>query len=631
MKRIGLLLIIAFASLNVHAVASRYAFVLIPDNLKSEANAVVRTEQMLFTVQGAGKATKKYKIAVTLLNENANYFRYREVHFDKFEKVNYIRASVYDENGKLVKVIRSTDIFDVSAVSGGVLHSDARKKVIRFPLMKYPYTIEYEYETTINSMMNYPAWQFQKSSKVSVEKSGIQYIIPKGFGVKFKEVRMATKVDSVDLKDKMMYTWQVENMPTVKTNAYGIPFEMSTPFLIATPTEFNFDGYPGSNKSWQTFGEWNKKIIENRDVLSDAEVRRVKDLVKDIPNERDKVKAVYEYMQSRTRYVAIALGIGGLQPMFAKDVETKGYGDCKALSNYTMALLKAIGIKSYYTLVLAGSNLDIYPDFVSDQFNHIILCVPQPNDTIWLECTSQSLPFNHLGDFTSDRYVLLTTEQGGKLVRTPSFKKDENLYKKTGTIGVDKLGNLTPATITETFSGVFYSDIHYIFTRQSEQEIKRVLNNSLSLPTFDVEKADFKDNKSEKPSAELTYKINIRDFSTKSASRLFFTPVLSKEDYLLNEPFDVRFYETGTWIDSIEYVLPIGYQIEYLPKNRVVENDFGIYQYELKPVNDKIILHRKVVLNKGKYPKEDFEKVHNFFNTIATTDRERIILKKKEG
>ena len=575
MKNLNLIVIIVATSLSLHATSSRYAFELIPDNLKTGADAVVRTEQMLFSATGVGKATMKYKVAVTLLNENANYFRYREVHYDKFEKVNYVRASVYDEKGKLVKVIRSSEIFDMSAVAGGVLHSDARKKVIRFPLMKYPYTIEYEYETTISSLINFPTWRFQDDPDVSVEKSGIQYIIPKNLKVKFKEVRMSTKVDSVDMADKMQYTWQVENIPTVKTNAYGIPFEMGIPILFAAPLEFSFDGYKGSNKSWQTLGEWSRKIIENRDVLSDAEIRKVKDLVKDIPNERDKVKAVYEYMQSRTRYVAIALGIGGLQPMLAMEVENKGYGDCKALTNYTMALLKAVGIKSHYTLVRSGSNIDIDPNFVSDQFDHIILCVPQPNDTIWLECTSQTLPFNHLSDFTSNRYVLLTTEVGGKIVRTPSFNIIENLYKRTGTISVDRIGNLTPATITEQFSGLYYGNMHGFFSQQNEEEIKRVLNKSLSLPTFTVEKAEFIDNKSENPSAELSYKLNIRDFSTKTTNRIFFIPSLSKESYLLNEPFDVRIFDTQTSIDSVVFQLPVGYQIEHLPQDKIIENEFG--------------------------------------------------------
>ena len=77
------------------------------------------------------------------------------------------------------------------------------------------------------------------------------------------------------------------------------------------------------------------------------------------------------------RYVNIKLGIGGLKPLPATFVDQKKYGDCKALSNYMNALLKAVGIKSYYAIINAGANEEpATPSFPGDNFDHIILCVP---------------------------------------------------------------------------------------------------------------------------------------------------------------------------------------------------------------------------------------------------------------
>jgi hypothetical protein len=621
-----LLLFIVLASANTYA--SRYAFSRISDELKVGAIAVYRTNEMLYTVRGINKATLKRKVAITLLNEKASGYRYPDIYYDRFDKIRNIRASVYDENGKLVKVLGSSDILDMSAAAGGSFHSDVRVKTILFPLMKYPYTVEYEFEVISNGILSYPTWVFQPSRNVSVERSGVQYVVPQNIDVKFWEMSIPKGVDTVKLKDNTIYTWQLENIPASKLNPYGLKTYYS-PRLHATPLEFELDGYKGKTDSWKSFGEWSKLLIDGRDKLPDQEVKRVRELVKDAKTEREKVKMVYEYMQSRTRYVNIALGIGGWQPMPAEEVSQKGFGDCKALSNYTMALLKAVGVKSYYTLVKAGRNEDINPKFVSNQFNHIILCVPQPNDTIWLECTDQNSPFNFLGTFTTDRNVLLITEQGGVLAKTPAFKKEDNIIRNTGTISINKLASISNADIQTFSSGLFFEYSQAAYSQKSQEGIKKSLNQRLDILSFDVDEASFSMDKSEKPSAMLDYKLNIRNFGVENANRLFFTPSLSKEDFLLNDPFRISVSESIVESDSLTYVIPYGYQVEYIPNNTDVETKFGSYKFQLVAEGNKIVFIRTFAVNRGNYPLGDFDEFHSFINSVASKDRERVVLRKR--
>jgi transglutaminase-like putative cysteine protease len=627
MKKISVIMILLALFASASTFASRYSFRNISDDLKVGAIAVYRTNEMHITVRGINKVNYKRKVAITLLNENASSYRFPDIYYDEFDKVKGVKASVYDENGKLVEVLRSSDILDMSAVAGGSFHTDARVKTLLFPLMKYPYTIEYEYEIISNGILSYPTWAFQPAANVSVERSGVQYIVPHNLNVKFWEVFIPQGVDSLSQKDHIIYTWQMEDIPASKANPYGLKTYRS-PKLYATPLEFELDGYKGRTDSWKSFGEWSRLLIDGRDELPESEVKRVKELVKDAKSEREKVKMIYEYMQSRTRYVNIALGIGGWQPAPAKEVSEKGFGDCKALSNYTMALLKAVGVKSYYTLVKAGRNENVNPDFVSNQFNHIILCVPQPNDTIWLECTDQTAPFNFLGQSTSGQHVLLITEQGGIMAKTPNFKKEQNIILNSGTIRINDLVTITYADIQTVFSGIYFEYSQAAYSRKSQEGMKESLNKRLDILSFDVDSASFSMNKTENPTSTLDYKLMIKNFGVENSNRLFFTPSFTKEDFLLNDPFSIRVSENTTESDSLTYVIPFGYKAEYLPSSVEKETKYGSYKFHLISEENKLIFIRNFTLKKGDYPIEEFNEFHAFINSIASKDRERVVLQK---
>jgi transglutaminase-like putative cysteine protease len=46
---------------------------------------------------------------------------------------------------------------------------------------------------------------------------------------------------------------------------------------------------------------------------------------------RKKAKKIYQYLQNKTRYISVQIGIGGFQPVTAADVDRLGYGDCKGI------------------------------------------------------------------------------------------------------------------------------------------------------------------------------------------------------------------------------------------------------------------------------------------------------------
>jgi hypothetical protein len=210
--------------------------------------------------------------------------------------------------------------------------------------------------------------------------------------------------------------------------------------------------------SWDNYAKWIISLNTGRDVLPESTKKHIHELTANAKTTEEKVRLLYEYLQSKTRYVGIQLGIGGYQPFEASVVDQTGYGDCKALSNYMVSMLKEVGISANYTLIKGGAGeSDIDVSFPSSQFNHVIVAVPGKADTLWLECTSQTNPFGYLGDFTGDRHALMITNDGGKIVKTPSYTATDNTQSRTAEVFVQPTGD-AKAKIKTTYCGLQYEN-----------------------------------------------------------------------------------------------------------------------------------------------------------------------------
>ena len=620
MKRLSITLILALM-IPAGAFGYKYSVDSIPVELRENAAAVVRSHQMVYTVESVSKAKVNYRLVLTLLNESADDLRYFQVPYDRFRTVQRISASVYDADGKFIESIPASRIMDVS--EGGGFVSDSRMKRILFPVNRYPFTIEVEYDVVINGSLNLRNWYFHTDPYLSVEESGVQYIVPNSVPFRYSKYNMNASFDSLRTEDNTVYTWVQRGIPAVR-KWYFSPLAIARrPYLLAAIDDFEFGGISGSMRSWKSLGEWAWKLNQGLDQLGDAEKMRIAEIISGLKSDREKAEALYRYMQARTRYTSIQLGIGGYKPASAMEVSEKAYGDCKGLTNYMSALLKEAGITSYYTLVRSGTNQNIISSFVSDQFDHIILCVPLQGDTVWLECTNQTIPFNYLGTFTSDRDVLLITPEGGKLVRTPQFRY--SYLKNSGVITVGRR-EASRGSFTMTAGGLGF-DKNRIFNGKTVTEMKRMLNTGMSLGTFSADTANYSEKRQDEPVSELSFDLTMEDFAVTAGSRIHFRPCLNSFEY---QPFDtisVRIYEREDIIDSIIYKIPAGYRTEYAPAPVTVEGPYGAYSYSIKSLDEgSLLFTRKLKINKGTYRGEEAKELFAFLNTAAKNDKRRIYI-----
>ncbi len=216
--------------------------------------------------------------------------------------------------------------------------------------------------------------------------------------------------------------YEANNIVAEKYEDYT-PATKVFPRVMMGLENFNLEGVDGTAKNWKEYGKWfSENILIGTTNLSEEAKAKIKTLVGTETDPIKKAKIVYKFVQEKSRYVSVQVGIGGFKPMLASDVDRLGYGDCKALSNYTRALLEVVGVPSYYTELYGDRDIrDIEADFFSIQGNHVILCVPHKDESIFLECTSQDDPFGFQANFTDDRDVVVMKPEGGEIIHTKKY------------------------------------------------------------------------------------------------------------------------------------------------------------------------------------------------------------------
>jgi hypothetical protein len=397
---------------------------------------------------------------------------------------------------------------------------------------------------------------------------------------------------------------------------------------------FHLEGVDGNAKTWKEFGKWySDKILSGTDELSDETKMKVKAFVGDEKDPIKKAKLIYNFVQEKVRYISIQVGIGGWKPMLAKDVDRLGYGDCKALTNYTKALLNVVNVPSYYTILYGDrKKLSIQSDFVSMQGNHVILSIPNGNNYTWLECTSQDDPFGYQGTFTDDRNVLVLKPEGGEIIRTKIYEDSGNTQVSKGTYAVAANGDFS-GKIAIVSQGSQYGQkarIENFQPTDKEAHYKEYWDNINNLK---VNKTTFSNDK-EQVSFTENAEISAVNYGNVSGNTMMFVvngynQITGNVKRIRNRknPFEIqRGYTDG---DEIEIGLPSGFSIEFLPSNFELKTKFGEYKTEIiKKDNNNLIYKRTMFLKKGLYSNKEYDEYRLFMEQISKNDNAKIILTK---
>lgn len=608
---------------------------LIPKELKEKANSVVQYQKNEVEIV----SQKLYKITtkkvVTVLNEyGLNNVDARE-YYSNSEKINIIEAIIYDAFGKEIKKIKRKDFVDQSVADGFSILSDNRVLYLDYTPTQYPFTIVYESEKQSINTAFLPSWYVIDDYFESIQKSEFIIKFPSDLGFKYKEHNFS-QFDIVKKEEAGVLHYSIENLQALKPEDYSPAFKNIVPNVIFGLEKFSLEGVVGVGSTWEEFGKvYYDELINLNTEISPETIQTITSLTQGVKDPIEKAKIIYKYVQSKTRYVSIQLGIGGWKPMLPKDVDRLGYGDCKALSNYTRVLLNNVGVNSYYTVIYGDSNKkDLDKDFVSYQGNHVILTIPSEQKNYFLECTSQTNPFAFGGDFTDNRYALMIKPEGGFIVKTNEFKPLDSYQKTTGKYAIDKEGNLKASAEMKS-GGIQYDNRSPLSRINDEKQLHKSYKNRWSwISNLNIENIALKDNREAIEFIE-NFSFSAENYCNKAGNTLYFTlNVFNKNENIPDKyrnrkndfEIDRGYYDS----DEIEITLPNDFEIEFLPEKVDLSTDFGTYSMSIEKRENKTLFYKRdLTIYSGAFPKENYEAYRKFRELIAKNDNLKLVLIKK--
>lgn len=610
--------------------AQSYDTSLIPKELLKGAHAVIRESNEHYVLKSVNDMQITSVRAVTVLNSSGDSFSNVFIPYNPNTKVSGIKVELFDGEGKLMKTYSKKDFSDYTNNPSAALYVDDRVLVLRPLLTKYPYTVKTSFETNTSNTVYLSGFKPLNAFDIAVERAVMT--IQNNSGIKIRK-KVSEKPMAVlnQSEEGNLWKYSFENVQALTEEPFSPDLDYLVPQVEFSPEKFTLEGRQGDMTDWDSFGKWYySQLLTPVSAVTPEIAAEVKALNLS-GSTAEKVKTVYQYMQNKTRYVLIAMGIGGWQPMPAAEVSKKGYGDCKALTNYMRTLLSAAGIPSYFSVIYDGDSEQTFDkDFPRLSGNHAVLMVPTEEGNLWLENTSQRHAFNHLSFTSHHRNVLAVNENGIQIVNTPVYTPGQSKEKLTAQVAVNAEGGMTSVADFK-FSGGQYDMNLRLFNLKSDEVKEAMKNRYQQLKIEQIAVNDLQNNRDE---ATISYALNLQanSFAKKLGTDLFFPvmPFYPTVTFTANEerqhPFEISFPFQDDY--EIEYAAPEGYAFKEVPASVITTTEFGNYHITFQLNDKKLKVHRVLTINKGLYPKEKYKDYVSFRKKTASSDNIKVLISK---
>jgi hypothetical protein len=616
-----------------------------------DADAVTLYSDVNVVVTPNGKIRRTQRIVYRILRNQGARRAVVRLDFDAQSHITRMHGWSVPAEGKPYEVSEKDSV--ESALIGvlhGELMGDLRSKVLRIPAAVPGSTIGYEVEEELQPYALQDDWTFQDTIPVREARYSLE--LPPGWS--YKATWINHPEEPATRATATHWQWQVQDVQ-------GIKPEFQMPPLAALEGRLAVSLVPPAGtgesfQSWRDLGAWYRGLTLDRRVASADIKSKVAELTGSQTTTLAKMQALAGFVQSDIRYVAIELGIGGLQPHSAPNVFAHRYGDCKDKVTLLSTMLKEIGVESHYLIVntTRGAVSDSTP--VGLRFNHVILAIQLPQDTqdptlpatltdaklgrlLLFDPTDTYTPLGQLAGALQGGYGLLVTPDGGELIQIPVLPPGTSSIQRTAHLQLDENGHLS-GEVHEVWAGDPASEERSSLdlTTQETDRIKSIESVLAgSLPTFQLTKAAITNRQISSKPLEWTYSLEVDQYARPTGNLLTVRPrVLGSMSSGLLETREPRRYDIeleGPRRDSdlFEITLPEGYVVDELPPAVNEDYPFAAYHSKTEAVGRTLKYTRVFEMKSVTVPVAQAGDLKELYRIINNDERMPAVLKKGGG
>jgi hypothetical protein len=615
-----------------------------------KTDAVLLYSEDVLNVQANGKIKRAERRAYKILRPDGKGYGTVRVSFDSETRITNIHGWCIPAQGKDYEVKeKEASEMGLDEVENGILFSDDREKVLRIPAAEPGNIVGYELEHEDRPYVLQDQWIFQHTVPTREARYTLQ--LPEGWRYKAMWRNHAEVLPTAAGNNQ--WQWVVSDVPAIKPEAGMPPWRGVEGQMIIALLPPGGGAQNKGLESWGEVGLWVTGLTNGRRDASPAIKQKVAELTASAATPLEKMQALARFMQLEIRYVAIKLGIGGYQPHAAVDVFSHRYGDCKDKATLLGAMLKEIGVDSYY-VVIHTERGEVTADSPATPFtfNHMILAirlpegVPEPSlvatlqhaklgRILFFDPTDTMTPFGQLRGPLQGNYGLLVAPEGGELTELPKLPAAMNGIQRTGKLALDGSGTLQGDVREVRVGDRAWSQRWRLRTVTKDADRIKPIESLLadSLGTFHIRKATVSNVEQTDRPFIYEYSLVAENYGKAAGNLLLVRPRVLGSKALsfleTKEPrkYPVEFEGPERDTDTFEISLPPGYEVDDLPPPVDAEYSFASYHSKTEASGNVVRYTRVFEVKQLSVPLEKVGELKQLYRLIAGDERNTAVLK----